>query len=563
MNPTVVAAIGAALLLLLLGGRVLRLFRPGDSALERPAVFFLLMAACLFLVKWPQITCPRAINVDEAQLLAQAMRICSHPIPWRDVDGTTSGPLNSLLLSLPLHLGVPAGWRLARVMLWAVDCLTIIFIYLGLRCFGNRAEAQFALIPTILFYGLSIGDDFNHYSSETLPVLLLAAEMYLLAREWTASGRSKKRLFFFGLVAGSIPFTKMQAAPLAAFLVLAAVALILARNWRKEGGRGETVREVAVLGLGTVLVPSIILGVVAASGALTDFWISYIKASYSYTEQDYAGARLLRMEVLFSKPDFVPYMACALVAAVFLIGTRLAKWGRVRGNLFWPLAVVFAGTALAFFCVAAPGKAFAHYLLLLVPFLAGFTGLAFFAGKGRLASSTGAIVVATAVLMVAPMAWQPVRYLRGAKEAFPREQQPEILAVTRRIAAASRPGDTLAIWGWMPDYNVETGLPPATRDAIGHYVITEGPYREFFRRRFLADLQRSNPAFFVDAVANGTFTWWSWKHGDVHESFPELAAFIDQNYSPWWSIRIISNGIPVRMYLRKDRMAELPPEQRN
>ena len=45
----------------------------------------------------------------------------------------------------------------------------------------------------------------------------------------------------------------------------------------------------------------------------------------------------------------------------------------------------------------------------------------------------------------------------------------------------SEPGDTLSVWGWMPSFYVETGLKPATRDTIGHYIISPGPYQDYFQ----------------------------------------------------------------------------------
>src|SRR5580700_2272527 len=87
--------IAAGILVTLLGWRVWRMFCPRASWLDHPAVFFVLVFAAILAWRRPQIGWAHEINVDESQMLAQGVRYLSHPVPWRDVDGTTSGPLDS------------------------------------------------------------------------------------------------------------------------------------------------------------------------------------------------------------------------------------------------------------------------------------------------------------------------------------------------------------------------------------------------------------------------------------------------------------------------------------
>jgi len=125
--------------------------------------------------------------------------------------------------------------------------------------------------------------------------------------------------------------------------------------------------------------------------------------------------------------------------------------------------------------------------------------------------------------------------------------------------AAGRAGDTLSVWGWAPEYNVETGLMPATRDAIGHYVISESPPRNYFRNRYLNDLAKNRPALFIDAVSEKNFHW-TWSLDQTHESFPELDKFIEDNYALWQSIpetNQVRQGRPVRIYVLKERLPAL------
>ncbi len=567
-SQTTAVILAAGVLVLLLAGRVWRMFNPRPSLLDSPVIFFALVCGLMLVLRWPEITWPHGINLDEAQMLAQGMRFCAHPVPWQDVDGTTSGPLNSMFLSLPMCLGAPASWQTARMVLWAANCLTLVFLYLALRNFGTRWEAQFALAPAILFYSFALGPDFEHYSSETLPVLLISGGLCLLAREWRAVRPSKARLFVLGLIAGSLPFTKLQSSPLGVFLFAVALMQIFFRHRREQAAEKTGKTETGMLCLGAAVPAVLILGWVAARGAISDFWISYILASGSYAQEAFVAERGRNFWNLFAAPsDFRPYLLCCMMALAILLAVFFGRKDRQASRLRGPLSVMLAQGVLTVFCLLIAGKAFLHYTLLLVPVLALLTGLAFFAGRqGAAAGSEGEPNPATHagrwfliafMLVFIPQAFRPLRYVRDFADVYPRDQSAEDSAVADRIRAASRPGDTLGIWGWMPSYYVETGLMPATRDVIGHYVITEGPHREFFRKRYLADLEQSRPAVFVDAVSDGAYLWWNWKRADAHEGFPELAAFINENYSLWWTVHLTTDGVPLRIYMLKSRLAEL------
>jgi hypothetical protein len=561
-------ALAAIVLVLVLAERVWRMFTSRASRLDHPLVFFPVVFGLMLMLRWPEITWPHGINLDEAQMLAQAMRFCAHPVPWRDVDGTTSGPLNSWFLSVPIYFAAPPAWQTARLVLWAANCLTLVFLYLALRVLGTREEAQFVLAPTIVFYAFALDPDFAHYSSETVPVLLISAGLFVLARQWHAARSSGTGLFLLGLIVGSLPFTKLQAAPLALFLFMAGLTQLVANHRAAGAPEKKCLPAAGMLCLGAAAPGVLILGWVAARGAISDFWISYVEASGAYAQEISPAGRIQNTLGLFAPHAGVtPYFLGSLLAAAVMLAAFLKRGARPGGRLFWPLMTVLAEGVLTVVCILIAGKAFLHYLLLLVPAVALFLGLAFFAGRqcagpgaheeSGAAPRRGRWFLPAFLLALVPQLLLPVRYVHGFASIYPRNQFTEESSIANRIRAVGRAGDTLGIWGWMPSYYVDTGLMPATRDVIGHYVVTAGPHREFFRRRYLADLEQSRPAIFVDAVCDGAFLWWNWRRADAHEGFPELAAFIDDNYTLWWTIPLTANGVPLRIYVLKARMAEL------
>jgi hypothetical protein len=554
--------------------------------MDHPVVFFFLVCGALLVLRLPQIRWNAELNPDESQMVAQGMRLLSHPVPWRDMDSTTSGPLNTMWLTLPMCFGAPSNWQTARWVLWASTCLTLFLLYLTLRCFGTRAETQFALLPTVFFYALSDSADFVHYNTEALSVLLLSAGFYLLAREWTGDRPSQPRLFLLGLAAGSVTFAKLQAAPLAAFLVMVGLAQIAV--YQRKAGRlwKERWREPLALCAGAATVPCLILGVVTVYGALGDFWKSYILAASYYVKEPVVFRQPWRT-LFLGYSDATPYLVGTLAALGSLLWACAASRVRLPGRLFWPLIVMLADAVLTTGCLLISGKPFWHYLILYVPPLGLLCGLAFFAGKTKLAVQGESSVRsapkgrAQAASEPGPLRtpfsftlWLLVFSLSVAAIQF--QRVPSFLRMTRYyskthtrksaladfVSRVSQRGDSMSVWGWVPAYYIETGLSPATRDAVSHYLMSPGPYQSYFRNRYLEDLEQTRPVAFVDAVAQGAFLGPSGK-AEKHEGFPELAKFIDENYSLWVDIKLVEGDSPVRLYLLKDRLAKLAPSLPN
>ena len=123
-----------------------------------------------------------------------------------------------------------------------------------------------------------------------------------------------------------------------------------------------------------------------------------------------------------------------------------------------------------------------------------------------------------------------------------------------RIAAVVKeehqrqPVRSLAIWGYTPGVYVQTGLVPATRDAVAAYAIIKGPYQEYFRERFLKDLDHSKPEMFVDTVTSGAFLWPEWTEEDGYESYSDLRDFIAEYYVPVRALELGLNQRPVQFF---------------
>src|SRR3954470_24047703 len=78
-------------------------------------LFALLVLGVLLAWRWPFLLSADEYNPDESQLIAGAITLRIDPVPWRSVDGFTSGPLNFYPLLVPRLFGLPLDYFTARL----------------------------------------------------------------------------------------------------------------------------------------------------------------------------------------------------------------------------------------------------------------------------------------------------------------------------------------------------------------------------------------------------------------------------------------------------------------
>ena len=103
-------------------------------------------------------------------------------------------------------------------------------------------------------------------------------------------------------------------------------------------------------------------------------------------------------------------------------------------------------------------------------------------------------------------------------------------AACQLVNRFAKPGDLVTVWGWEPYLYVLTGTLPASREPQTPYQISfGGPQLNYFRSRYLKDLELHPPKVFIDAVGPGQFAY---GERDVYgfESIPELREYVTKNF---------------------------------
>lgn len=534
--------------LLLAAGLALRAVWRRDAAAD-PRFdwrWSLLLVAVLAAGRWPTWRIAHELNSDESQFLAGALTLRHDPVFWRSVDGMTVGPLDFYAL-------LPAGWlhgrddyfsgRLTAALLLAA---ALILAYHTLSAVYGRAAGRIATLPTACLEAFTLHKDLLHYSSELVPVALLALALCLLVRRGLAGSRWGWNLLA-GLALGAVPLAKLQAVPAAAVLGAAGLA---AEAWA-GGSRpaADRLRAAVALLAGAIAPAALAMIALNVFGLASYAATAYVRHNLAYVETgDWSLANAvtgLWLSADRGESLLLEWLAGGVL--VLLVALPVAGRGPPRAR------IVAAGLAgfLAVCALAAitPRRASLHYLqLVVIPWTlltgaaAGLLAHAWAERPARRRYVLGGLLALGVGLPLAPRLHLPPP---AAGRLVYYQLHPRG-AAAEAVAVYARPGECLGIWGWASNLYVETGLRQATRRADSSAEITPGPFLAFFRGVYLDDLHRSAPPVFVDATGPGNYAFddrkWSFE-----TTFPALADFIRRHYV---SAREVDG---MRLYVRRDR----------
>jgi hypothetical protein len=523
-------AVGALFLFILLRDRLSKFFLPESVG---NGVFLSLIALVVVAGTWPLVLVNFELGPDESQALAQASRLSWPWVPWRDLDGFTTGPLYPLPLWVLRTMQIPMGYITAHILTTLFFLAFLAFTFATVkRAYGSNI-ASWSLVPLTLFFCLSSNGDIHHYSSEIVPILLLAAATWMATLEISFRGLRRKIWPLSGIPLGAVAFGKMQAAPLALGLAI----FICSRQFPKTNERESRVfrRRLFYFAFALFLPTFLILIPVIVGGAWEDFWNSYIKLNFGYRHPVSEKVSFLTM---IAK---VPFYKIFFGTSVGLIGTALLL-SRVRGGgEFRPQRSTWISLVsyflLSIYVSWLPGSGWAHYLLLTFHPILLLTGHSLSILKGVLRDLPGKqkkfwVALIPFFLILGPLLGVYFKveenpYVGQSRYFYQARNTPELNILSRYTHS----GKSVALWGWAAYLWVGTQTIPATRYGNGHFLFVKELVSSFHRKRYLEDFQAQNPELFVDVAESGTITSFLGLTPQSHESFPELARIIHDEYA--------------------------------
>lgn len=505
------------------------------------------LALVLGLFRWPAIFDPRNVGVDEPMRIAGVMTLFNDPVFWRSVDGYTGGPLIYYVLMPLKAFGLLdyAGIKIVATLLLGG---AVWFSYVGCRAVWGDALARLCVLPAACFFAFETRLDFLAYSSEHVPVLLLAMGFCglfcCMARPENFSPWSVSWLGA-GVALGAVPFGKLQGVPLAGVLIVAALAWAGSRGAWSARAR---LQAAAIFAAAVCIVPAAFLAMIAVSVRWDDFWIPYFAQSAARAGTQYGGGQLssgVAWRFVLHGTLFKPLFFGACLVA----GIALGVGSRARIFRQWPLPVLAGLAAASVVAGLLPAYMFHHLLFLVLPLTLLAGGLVACRLKNPAPRHGGAgwqqrgWLALFLIVLVVPLLGALRTICFGHEPDPDLARQGEFGPMAREIVRRARPDDRLAVWTGQSQLHVLTGLPFSVREANPRMFI-RGRYRDYFQRRYLEDLERNRPRFFVDDVSAQPADS-ELRARLAHEAVPRLRDYVMQHYD------YLGEFEGMRLYLRK------------
>jgi hypothetical protein len=524
----------------------------------------LLLTLVLIAARWPTWFYEYELNPDESWLIAGALRLHIDPIPWRSVDLTTSGPLNSFILLLPYAVSSKITYGAEHMISTGLIAISLICWYWSIKLLRGQKLAVTFIIPILFFFVFAKSLDFIHYSTELLPITLISFAVLV-------SIYPGKRNFFTpflaGVLLGCVPFSKIQAAPLALlmFVILYFRETKLAQSWGSLKGMAHIV--------GGATVPLVFAITLFATDSQDDAWRSYILSNIGLSGRPMELGKFIGY---LTHTDFV-LDAVLFVLVMITLTAQFSSFKKLPLEKTRSLELFggFSYLALTIYVIWKAGNPWGHYLLFLLSgsvylatiisdnnvFERRITSACHWSEKLAAPYKKLTTICILLVCVIACVKIRPASLIYGPWHRTEQQQGVALISEITNAFLGSNRG--LAVWGYMPQYYALTSSVPATRDVITQMQVWDNPQIGYYRKRYLADFMRNPPDVIVEASGKGNFYFIYHPLSSIAE-FPELHAYVSSHY------RLLADLAPcfftpgTRIYLSQHRAEDLKlPKQKD
>ncbi len=490
--------------------------------------FLIFMISIMTWGRWNSIKHPYPLNPDEAQFTASVLRIISCGYNWDKLDGGTSGPLNSLILSWPHLLGLDSTFNTTRLTALMLLSITAIFLYYSIKLVSKNYWAMLWTLPLVAFYAFAKTADFLHYSSELLPVSLLVCANFFILKAYVTKSTNAILYLFSGVALGMAPFAKLQSSPMVLIIGVFAFVVAYLSDKRKQ--------SIKLLLAGGIVPASFFLLPLAYSDHLNDFWQSYLVSSSSYVKPTVSLRTILYMIQFDRTLMYVIVFSASLGGLSMLLSSWRYAHDKTRYRLS-PYLIIYLLIlqCVTLYSIAKPGRAFSHYLMFYPQFLLLFLGFitTLLLKKNNDIKVFCSCYLGLGVFFLCLSAYRAPN-IHELKFKLPKPTIPLEFSTRNPNLLSWLPftPKSLLVWAWMPQWYVWTNIPPATRTPAMPHCYPYESIDDFHRNSFILDFKQSNPDVIIDGVCGDSFFYdRNTRYISAPKNFPEFGSILYTNYN--------------------------------
>ncbi|MEI7485680.1 MAG: hypothetical protein WCK13_13295, partial [Ignavibacteriota bacterium] len=455
--------------------KLTRWFSPDSS------FFFMFVTSIgILLLRLPAI-CTFELSVDESEWITGAATLLNDGRFWLSVNGMTSGPLNIYPLCLIKVVGFALNYANLRLFI-LLFCLlpTVILVFKSLQIMYNDKIAKIITLPVFVFFSISEHADILAYNSEHIPMLLTASAFYFFTKaqyNQPEKGTLAKNLFYFflcGFIIGLMPYSKLQASPIAFSLF---IGIILINILSKEK---PLVKNIALLS-GVLLPGLFLLSYLLLFNLSTEFWNYYVLNNFDYSNKGlytssatwlaiqkndtamnwYEKLFLLPRLIIMSK-DTILFFGSLIMISVFSICVLLNKFKNVESKNRIAILFMLSNILFGYYAVIRPGNYFLHYTILLVVPVILFAGHLIGIIYGSLPQYGNKIFVYIKYYLIIALIVPVIAFAVDGncyiKDYLGNYSHKDLSRIAASLKKYSRPGDKLAVWGYLHSIYIEAEL---------------------------------------------------------------------------------------------------------
>lgn len=473
-------------------------------------VFFTIFSFILFSRASSYLLGFELLNIDESQMMANAIRLHLNGFNIFEFDGTSSGFLNSLILTWPSLLGLDITFLSTRLTALFLISLTLYFCFLYFSIEINKFLSFQIIFPALILFSFTNDPDYQHYSSELLSTLFI---IITLCGFKIYTETNKIYLLLFGIfLLGMVIFSKTQIIPTAFILFFSILAFLLRNKDYFTSAKILIVFFIPII----IIIFSYFL-----AGYLKDYYVNYFEFSKAVVTKYSLGENIISKNIVSEKisvksnifdhlllNSVFHYFYLKIILSFYLLFI-IYNFQVIKKILNFNFFLIIICILSVLISIMVTGAVYRHYLIPLVPLTTLFVGSTITIIEDLIKKSFfyKIPIFLFFTIFVTSFLFENEKFYAQKYEKSQFHFKNINLRSPKILNYLGLKNDNLYIWGWAPQWYVLSYLYPSDRATISQKNIDNYSNREYFNNRLIKDLDNNKPNIIIDFVKPKSFLY--------------------------------------------------------